>query len=56
MERGSWINNEERLEANDVYWLKVSPLPCSEASADHNFRVLLHLVVLSDTDVDCLLV
>lgn len=44
------------LEANDVYWLMVSLLPCSEASADcpHNLRALLHWVILSDTDLDCI--
>lgn len=41
--------NEEGLGAKDVYWLKVSLFPCSEASADHNFRALLHLVVLTVT-------
>lgn len=37
MERGSIVGStsEERLEANDVYWLEVSLFPCSEASADH---------------------
>lgn len=56
MERGLCQKTRRGLEANDVYWLKVSLLLCSEASADcpHNFRAILHWVILSDTDLDCI--